>query len=112
VLAHVPVELAGLPAVIHKDANIRNFILTEAGVAIVDFDDLTLAPYAYDLTKLIVSTATTFGRATRSLCAFRNAISQREASRAGGPRPGAVPPPGPPPAAQSRVETWVRPSVT
>lgn len=53
---------AGMPAAFYKDANIRNFLLTDDGVAVVDFDDLTLAPFGYDLAKLIVSTAMTHGR--------------------------------------------------
>jgi Phosphotransferase enzyme family len=58
-LEQMPLPTAGLPAAIYKDANIRNFILTDDGPAIVDFDDLTLAPFGYDLAKLIVSTAMT-----------------------------------------------------
>ncbi|WP_117211657.1 phosphotransferase [Allorhizocola rhizosphaerae] len=53
---------AGMPPAFYKDSNLRNFILTPRGVAIVDFDDLTLAPHGYDLAKLIVSTAMTHGR--------------------------------------------------
>lgn len=56
---HLPV--LGRPVAIYKDANIRNFLLTDDGAAIVDFDDLTLAPFGYDLAKLIVSTAMTHG---------------------------------------------------
>lgn len=51
----------GLPPAIYKDANLRNFLLTERGVAVVDFDDLTLAPFGYDLAKLVISTAMTHG---------------------------------------------------
>jgi hypothetical protein len=51
----------GAPVALYKDANRRNFVVTAAGTAIVDFDDLTLAPFGYDLAKLIVSTAMTFG---------------------------------------------------
>jgi len=47
---------------IYKDANLRNFLLTDTTVSIVDFDDLTLAPFGYDLAKLVVSTAMTHGR--------------------------------------------------
>jgi hypothetical protein len=54
--------MSGRPVAIYKDANIRNFLLTGDGVAIVDFDDLTLAPFGYDLAKLVVSTAMTHGR--------------------------------------------------
>jgi aminoglycoside/choline kinase family phosphotransferase len=35
-------------------------------VGIVDFDDLTLAPFGYDLAKLIVSAAMTYGRLPKS----------------------------------------------
>jgi len=58
---HVLAEAAGLAAALYKDANIRNFVITVDGPALVDFDDLTLAPFGYDLAKLIVSTAMTFG---------------------------------------------------
>lgn len=61
-LAQLPVPANGLPMAFYKDANIRNFLLSDAGPAIVDFDDLTLAPFGYDLAKLIVSTAMTYGR--------------------------------------------------
>lgn len=60
-LDRMPVPWAGLPVAFYKDANIRNFLLTDTGAAIVDFDDLTLAPFGYDLAKLIVSTAITHG---------------------------------------------------
>ncbi len=50
-----------LPVALYKDANIRNFVLTDAGPAVVDFDDLTLAPFGFDLAKLVVSTAMTYG---------------------------------------------------
>lgn len=49
------------PVALYKDANIRNFIIGVEGVAIIDFDDLTLAPFGYDLAKLIVSCAMTHG---------------------------------------------------
>ena len=39
----------------------RNVLVTPSGPALVDFDDLTLAPFGYDLAKLVVSTAMTFG---------------------------------------------------
>jgi hypothetical protein len=59
--APLPALLPVLPAAIYKDANLRNTLLTDTGVALVDFDDLTLAPFGYDLAKLIVSTAMTYG---------------------------------------------------
>ncbi len=61
-LARLPVEWEGLPAAVYKDANIRNFVLTDSGAAMVDFDDLTLAPMGYDLAKLVVSAAMIHGR--------------------------------------------------
>jgi len=49
------------PAALYKDANPRNFLLTQGGSVVVDFDDLTLAPFGYDLAKLIVTLAMTHG---------------------------------------------------
>jgi Ser/Thr protein kinase RdoA (MazF antagonist) len=61
-LDKTPLPVIGLRVALYKDANIRNFLLTDDGVAVIDFDDLTLAPFGYDLAKLIVSTAMTHGR--------------------------------------------------
>jgi Ser/Thr protein kinase RdoA (MazF antagonist) len=47
---------------LYKDANPRNFLLTPGGPVAVDFDDLTLAPFGYDLAKLIVTLAMTNGQ--------------------------------------------------
>ena len=60
-LQRQPVPYQGLPTALYKDANVRNFLITTDGVALIDFDDLTLAPFGYDLAKLIVTTAMTFG---------------------------------------------------
>jgi hypothetical protein len=49
------------PAAFYKDANPRNFLITLAGPVAVDFDDLTLAPFGYDLAKLVVTLAMTYG---------------------------------------------------
>ena len=50
------------PSAFYKDANARNFLITPDGLAItVDFDDLTLAPFGYDLAKLVVTLAMTHG---------------------------------------------------
>jgi aminoglycoside/choline kinase family phosphotransferase len=57
----LPAQPAGTSVAIYKDANLRNFLLTNTGVAVIDFDDLTLAPFGYDLAKLVVSAAMTFG---------------------------------------------------
>ena len=61
-LKQLPLPTAGVPVALYKDANIRNFLLTDHGPALVDFDDLTLAPFGYDLAKLLISTAMTHGR--------------------------------------------------
>ncbi|MFC8384388.1 phosphotransferase [Nocardia sp. NPDC057272] len=58
---------AELPCALYKDSNIRNFILIDNQVAIIDFDDLTLAPFGYDLAKLVVSAAMTHGPLTLDL---------------------------------------------
>jgi Ser/Thr protein kinase RdoA (MazF antagonist) len=50
------------PAAFYKDANPRNFLITPEGAPVtIDFDDLTLAPFGYDLAKLIVTLAMTHG---------------------------------------------------
>lgn len=51
------------PAAFYKDANPRNVILTPDGAPVtIDFDELTLAPFGYDLAKLVVTLAMTYGR--------------------------------------------------
>jgi Ser/Thr protein kinase RdoA (MazF antagonist) len=53
---------AGGPAAFYKDANPRNFLITPGGTLVtIDFDDLTLAPFGYDLAKLIVTLGMTHG---------------------------------------------------
>ncbi|MFJ9609602.1 FtsX-like permease family protein [Kitasatospora sp. NPDC101176] len=52
---------ADMPAAFYKDANPRNFLVTDTAVAVIDFDSLTLAPFGYDLAKLVVSTTMTSG---------------------------------------------------
>jgi Ser/Thr protein kinase RdoA (MazF antagonist) len=50
------------PAAFYKDANLRNFLITPDGLAVtIDFDDLSLAPFGYDLAKLVVTLAMTNG---------------------------------------------------
>jgi Ser/Thr protein kinase RdoA (MazF antagonist) len=50
------------PAACYKDANPRNFLITPDGTPVtIDFDDLTLAPFGYDLAKLIVTLTMTHG---------------------------------------------------
>ncbi|TQS41813.1 phosphotransferase [Cryptosporangium phraense] len=60
VLARFDVPVGGDVA-FYKDANLRNFLITTDGPAVVDFDDLTLAPFGYDLAKLVVSLVMTYG---------------------------------------------------
>jgi hypothetical protein len=61
ILIDAGLPLTTQPAALYKDSNLRNAILTTDGPALVDFDDLTLAPFGYDLAKLVVSTAMTHG---------------------------------------------------
>jgi hypothetical protein len=84
-IAAVGADTADLPVAVYKDTNIRNIIITATGPAIVDFDDLTLAPFGYDLAKLVVSAAMTNGHipARRIETAVSRYNSQVEA--AGGP---------------------------
>jgi ubiquinone/menaquinone biosynthesis C-methylase UbiE len=49
------------PAAFYKDANLRNVLITPTGPVTVDFDELTLAPFGYDLAKLVVTLAMTHG---------------------------------------------------
>jgi hypothetical protein len=82
-LVQIPLQVAASPAAFYKDANIRNFLLTDAGVAVVDFDDLTLAPFGYDLAKLIVSAAMSHGsldphEVRRALTTYNEHTAQRD----------------------------------
>lgn len=60
-LKEVGITVTRRPVAFYKDANLRNFVITATGPAVVDFDDLTLAPFGYDLAKLVLSTAMTHG---------------------------------------------------
>ncbi len=62
ILSRFPAAAAPGAVAFYKDSNVRNFLLTDHGVTVIDFDDLTLAPFGYDLAKLIVSSAMTHGR--------------------------------------------------
>jgi aminoglycoside phosphotransferase (APT) family kinase protein len=55
------IEACAGPAAFYKDANPRNFLITADGPVLVDFDELTLAPFGYDLAKLVVTLAMTHG---------------------------------------------------
>ena len=69
------------PAAFYKDANPRNFLITPDGTPVtIDFDDLTLAPFGYDLAKLIVTLAMTHGpihgaAITEALNAYNSAMA-------------------------------------
>lgn len=69
------------PAAFYKDANTRNFLITPAGPVSVDFDELTLAPFGYDLAKLVVTLAMTRGplparQITSAIDAYNTAASR------------------------------------
>jgi Ser/Thr protein kinase RdoA (MazF antagonist) len=74
------------PAAFYKDANPRNFLITPAGTVVtIDFDDLTLAPFGYDLAKLVVTLAMTSGPLPRSTIeaarrAYNNATAGHSAT--------------------------------
>ncbi|MFV2021989.1 phosphotransferase [Micromonospora sp. LOL_023] len=69
-----------LPVAFYKDPNIRNYLVEGEDIAVVDFDDLTLAPFGYDLAGLIVTASLTYGSLDQRLLtdcidAYRAAIS-------------------------------------
>jgi hypothetical protein len=73
------------PAAFYKDANPRNFLITPDGTPVtIDFDDLTLAPFGYDLAKLVVTLAMTHGpipatAIAESLNAYNSAAARQHA---------------------------------
>jgi Ser/Thr protein kinase RdoA (MazF antagonist) len=72
------------PAAFYKDTNPRNVLITRSGPVVVDFDDLTLAPFGYDLAKLIVTLAMTSGplppgRIGQALSAYNTAAAAHAA---------------------------------
>jgi hypothetical protein len=68
------------PAAFYKDTNVRNVLITPAGPVLVDFDDLTLAPFGYDLAKLLLTTAMTYGRVPAALIGESLAAYNRAAT--------------------------------
>ncbi|MFI6332979.1 phosphotransferase [Micromonospora chersina] len=67
------------PAAFYKDPNVRNYLVDGEDIAVVDFDDLTLAPFGYDLAGLLVTASMTYGRLdeqtlVRCLGAYRAAV--------------------------------------
>ncbi|WP_300611618.1 phosphotransferase [Trebonia sp.] len=77
------------PAAFYKDSNPRNFLITPGGLPVtIDFDDLTLAPFGYDLAKLIVTLAMTYGALPRgqiaaALSAYNTAAARQCAALPG-----------------------------
>ncbi|MFE1397017.1 aminoglycoside phosphotransferase family protein [Nocardiopsis dassonvillei] len=76
-------QAARRPAAFYKDCNIRNVLMGNTSPVLVDFDDLTLAPFGYDLAKLLVSAAMTYGPLARSvyreaLASYRQAVEERQ----------------------------------
>jgi aminoglycoside phosphotransferase (APT) family kinase protein len=70
------------PAAFYKDANPRNFLITPEGSPVtIDFDDLTLAPFGYDLAKLIVTLAMTHGPVPAATIAAALTSYNKAASR-------------------------------
>lgn len=71
----------GRPAAFYKDSNPRNILITPAGPLVtIDTDDLTLAPFGYDLAKLVVTLSMTHGplevqQVNRALTAYNSAAA-------------------------------------
>lgn len=78
------------PVAFYKDTNPRNIIITTAGhIVTVDVDDLTLAPFGYDLAKLVVTLAMTHGQLPNTL--IHDALdAYNTAAARHGPHPGHV----------------------
>ncbi|WP_116248473.1 phosphotransferase [Nocardiopsis sp. FIRDI 009] len=78
-------EASDRPAAVYKDCNVRNVLVDGTDITLVDFDDLTLAPFGYDLAKLLVSAAMTYGPLTHSLYTRVLDSYRRSGESAGGP---------------------------
>ncbi|RLQ04553.1 hypothetical protein EAD96_14250 [Micromonospora sp. BL1] len=77
----------GQSVTFYKDPNIRNYLANGNDIAVVDFDDLTLAPFGYDLAGLLVTASMTYGRLgdqSIALClrAYRVAVAPQICSLA------------------------------
>ncbi|MEQ4305540.1 phosphotransferase [Plantactinospora sp. B6F1] len=68
----------GRPAAFYKDPNVRNYLAEGESVAVVDFDDLTLAPFGYDLAGLLVTASMTYGRLRQQI--IRNCVDAYRAA--------------------------------
>ncbi|TDC60246.1 hypothetical protein E1258_15260 [Micromonospora sp. KC207] len=80
-------DRTAVPVTFYKDPNIRNYLVNDNELAVVDFDDLTLAPFGYDLAGLLVTASMTYGRLadqsiTRCLRAYRVAVAPQICSSA------------------------------
>jgi hypothetical protein len=70
------------PAAFYKDSNPRNILITPTGHPVtLDTDDLSLAPFGYDLAKLVVTLAMTHGalptdQIVRPLTAYNSAAAE------------------------------------
>jgi Ser/Thr protein kinase RdoA (MazF antagonist) len=77
------------PAAFYKDVNPRNLLIPPDGLPVtIDFDDLTLAPFGYDLAKLIVTLAMTHGalpgeQIAAALSAYNTAAARQYAALLG-----------------------------
>ncbi|MEU2868647.1 phosphotransferase [Streptomyces olivoreticuli] len=78
-------ETAEGPAAFYKDSNPRNFLITpDDTIFTVDTDDLTLAPFGYDLAKLITTLIMTHGPIEppvidKALALYNGAASRHDA---------------------------------
>ncbi|MGW5689602.1 phosphotransferase [Streptomyces asiaticus] len=74
-------QTAGRPVAFYKDTNPRNILITPSGRPVtVDTDDLSLAPFGYDLAKFVVTLSMTHGplpadRIGRALTAYNAAAA-------------------------------------
>lgn len=84
--AAVVTRAADQPAAVYKDTNIRNVLLSPgSGPQLLDFDDLTLAPFGYDLAKLLLSAAMTYGPLPPKVHRQALATYQQAVQEHGGP---------------------------
>lgn len=83
--AHRLIADADGPAAFYKDAHPRNFLITPNGTPVtIDFDDLTLAPFGYDLAKLVVTLSMTHGPIpARAIAESLNAYNSEAARQYG-----------------------------
>ena len=74
-------ETAAGTAAFYKDSNPRNFLITGSQtIFVIDTDDVTLAPFGYDLAKLIVTLQMTYGSVRpAAVTAALDAYNQRAA---------------------------------